>query len=114
MSSEITPAAQQKIEMECTAVHFEALNAALIRTEQEGDGLILNPRVSLKYHSADRLSTRSLKFVWCVSGTRGVRLNGMVPGVTSKEFLTFTIFNPTLAKKLSILVKSLFRLFHYI
>lgn len=39
-------------------------------------------------YSADRLSTRTLKSVWCVSGTRGVKWNGMVPGVTSEEFLT--------------------------
>lgn len=41
--------------------------------------------ISVSSYSANRRSTRTLKFVWCVSGTRGVKWNGMVPGVTSEE-----------------------------
>lgn len=36
-------------------------------------------------YSVDRLSRRTLKSVWCASGTRGVRWNGTAPGVTSEE-----------------------------
>ena len=39
-------------------------------------------------HSAKRRSTRRPKSVWCVSGTRGVKWSGTVPGVTSEEILT--------------------------
>lgn len=58
----------------------------------------LNERIStvLGFHvfySADRLSTRKLRSVWCVSGTRGVKWNGTVPGVTSEEFLVIFTCN---------------------
>jgi len=37
--------------------------------------------------SANRLSTRTPNSVWCVSGTRGVKWSGKVPGVTSNRFI---------------------------
>lgn len=40
---------------------------------------------SVLSYSANRRSTRTPKFVWCVSGTRGVKWSGTVPGVTSGD-----------------------------
>lgn len=48
-----------------------------------------NLRIYVFSYSADRLSTRTLKFVWCVSGTRGGRWSGTGPGVTSEELFFF-------------------------